>query len=212
MRYKRNQVEKAISRVFETGSAKPSLGLRTRLKRLLETDRGLGRSKRSADPKCANFAFYSMEGPGRGGEVWFSAYEVFALLIGLRLMQHGWPQRFAVVVLRSVRRKLEKQHARILEQDPAILFDEQLIMQKGKTGDLAVANADPVFLAINSGARDPSHSNAAAICRGQGELMRFILAQGAGQAWTLFEVATSINALSSELAKIKPSKRGRGAE
>jgi len=61
MRYKRNQVEKAISRVFETGSAKPSLGLRTRLKRLLETDRGLGRSKRSADPKCANFAFYSME-------------------------------------------------------------------------------------------------------------------------------------------------------
>ncbi len=86
MRYKRNQVEKAISRVFETGSAKPSLGLRTRLKRLLETDRGLGRSKRSADPKCANFAFYSMEGPGRGGEVWFSAYEVFALLIGLRLM------------------------------------------------------------------------------------------------------------------------------
>jgi hypothetical protein len=200
MRYKRNQIENAIARVFD-GSAKPSLALRTRLKRLLEIDRGLARSRRSADPARTNFAFYSMEGPGRGGEVWFSPYEAFALLLGLRLMQHGWPQGFAVAVLRSVRRKLEKHHAWILGQDPAILFDEQLIMQKGRT-----------FLAINSAAReDPSHSSAT-ICQGQGELMRFILAQGAGQTWTLLEVATSIHTLCSELSKTKPSKRGRGAE
>ena len=41
-------------------------------------------------------------------------------------MQHGWPQGFAVSVLRRVRPELEKEHARILKQDPAILFDQQL--------------------------------------------------------------------------------------
>jgi hypothetical protein len=61
--FKRNQVEEAIAGVFERGSAKPSSETRTRLKRLLETDRGLGRNKRSADPERAHFAFYSTEGP-----------------------------------------------------------------------------------------------------------------------------------------------------
>ena len=74
MPYKRNQVETAIGRVFGSGSAKPGSEIRTRLKRLLETDRGLGRSKRSADPERANFAFYDMDPPGRGVEIWFSDY------------------------------------------------------------------------------------------------------------------------------------------
>ena len=99
--------------------------MRTRLKRLLETDRGLGRNKRSADPESANFAFYSTERREDGVENWFSDYEAFALLIGLRLMRHGWPQGFAVAVLRRVKPELEKHHARILKQDPAVLFDEQ---------------------------------------------------------------------------------------
>ena len=43
MQFKRNQVEAAISRVVEPGSAKPSSELRTRMKRLRETDRALGR-------------------------------------------------------------------------------------------------------------------------------------------------------------------------
>jgi hypothetical protein len=211
MHYKRNQIEKAISRAFEA-STKPA-SLRIRLKRLLETDRGLGRSKRSADPVRANFAFYSMEGPGRGSEVWFSAYEAFALLTGLRLMHHGWPQRFAVAVLRSVRPKLEKYHARTLEQDPASLLDEQLNTQKPRAGDLAVTHANPAFLAIRSvGHEDRSYKNSCAICQGQEELMRSILAQGPGLTWTILELAASVRALSSELAKTKPSKRGRGAE
>ena len=125
--FKRNQVEEAIARVLEPGSAKPSSEMRTRLKRLLETDRGFGRNKRSADPERANFAFYSEDGPGRGVENWFSADEAFALLTGLRLMRHGWPQGFAVAVLRRVKPALEEQHARILKQDPVVLFDERLI-------------------------------------------------------------------------------------
>ena len=78
--FKRNQVEEAIALVFEPGSAKPTSELRTRLKRLLETDRGLDRNKRSADPERANFAFYSTDAPGRGVENWFSDYDAFALL------------------------------------------------------------------------------------------------------------------------------------
>jgi len=122
--FKRNQVEEAIAGVFEA-SATLSSESRTRLKRLLDTDRRLGRSKRSVDPERANFAFYSVDSPGRGVEVWFSNYEAFALLVGLQLMRHGWPQGFAVGVLRRVRPDLERQHARILSLDPADLFNQR---------------------------------------------------------------------------------------
>ena len=43
--FKRNQIEAAIAFVLEPGSAKPSSEILTRIKRLLETDRGLGRTK-----------------------------------------------------------------------------------------------------------------------------------------------------------------------
>jgi hypothetical protein len=214
MEYKRNQIEEAISCVFEPGSAKPSSEVRTRLKRLLETDRGLGRKKRSADPERANFAFYSMDAPGRGVEIWFSQYEAFALLTGLRLMQHGWPQGFAVAVLRRVRPELEKQHARILRQDPATLLDQQLIVQRAKPGDLFVGNTDPVFLTITPAERkDPSGPISCTICRGQAELMRRTVRDSvAGQSWTIFELANLVHALSSELSKTRPRQRGRGSE
>jgi hypothetical protein len=72
--YKRNQVEDAIARLLEPGSAKPSSEMHTRLKRLLETDRGLGRNKRSGNPERANFAFYTADAPGRGADSRFSGY------------------------------------------------------------------------------------------------------------------------------------------
>ena len=210
--FKRNQIEEAIAHVFEPGLAKPSSEMRTRVKRLPETDRGLGRNKRSAHPESANFAFYSMDEPGRGVENWFSGYEAFALLIGLRLMRLDWPQGLAVAVLRRVKPELKKHHARILTQDPAVLSDEQR-RQRAKPGDLDVDNPDPVFLAINSTDRkDRSGSNPAAICRGQNELMRFIKAQGVGQTCTVLELGNSVHALSSALAKTTPRKRGRGSQ
>lgn len=211
--FKRNQVEEAIALVFEPGSAKPTSEVRTRLKRLLETDRGLGRNKRSADPERANFAFYSTDAPGRGVENWFSDYDAFALLIGLRLMRHGWPQGFTVAVLRRVKPELEKHHARILKQGLAVLFDDQRIRQRAKAGDIAVDNTDPAFFVIISrDGEDRSGSNPAAICRGQDQLMRFIKAQGVGKASTVLEFANSVQALSSALAKTRPRKRGRGSQ
>jgi hypothetical protein len=44
MSYKRNQIEEAIARVFAPNCKKPPSELRTRIKRLLELDRSIGRT------------------------------------------------------------------------------------------------------------------------------------------------------------------------
>jgi hypothetical protein len=126
-----------------------TLELRTRLKRLLETDRSFGRIPRSVDPERANFAFYSADAPGSGVEVLFSQYEAFALLNGLRLMRHAWPQGFAVSLLRRMRPELEKVHARILRQDPKELFDADTIRRKPRD-DMQFNISEPVLLTIVS--------------------------------------------------------------
>ena len=98
--FKRNQIEEAISRLFGEQSADPSSGVRTRIKRLLDLDRSLPRNARSKRAKLANYAFFDSDSPGKGAEVLFSEYEAFALLIGLQMLNHNWPQRFAVETLR----------------------------------------------------------------------------------------------------------------
>jgi hypothetical protein len=211
--YKRNQVEEAISGVLEPRSQEPTAELRTRLKRLLETDRALGRVPRSADPERANYAFYSAEAPGSGVEVWFSEYEAFALLNGLRLMGHGWPQGFAVSVMRRVRPELEKQHARTLKQDPTTLFDREAIRRNAREGDMAFNNTDPVLLTIVSKSgltpdeqREPQ---ACAVCRGAREAMQFAWGVGKGTgAWTMFELVNVAHDLSKALACTEPRHRG----
>ncbi len=213
MDYKRNQVEEAISRVLEPGSKKkPSSEMRTRLKRLLDVDRAFGRNKRSADAKHANFAFYNTDALGRGVEHWFSGYGVFALLMGLRLLQHGWPQRFAVALLRYIRPELEKHHGQILQRDSTEISDPRRMQAQPMEGDLATPGSDPVFLAIRGKDREDQLRPVAEICRGQGELMNALLRNHeVGQTWTTFELANSARALDSELAKTVPRRRGRSS-
>jgi hypothetical protein len=210
--YKRNQIEEALSRAFGERSAKPSSELRTRVKRLLEMDRSLRRNARSANPEVANFAFYHSDSPGRGVEVWFSDYEAFALMIGLRLLQHGWPQSFPVAILRRLRPELEREHARILKQDPAILFDEKAIRQKARPGDLYFGNTDPVLLAIVSGQQPAKEGGTetppCAICRGMQDVSK-LLKQEAARSWTLHELVTPAHALLFQLSRAQPRKRGR---
>jgi hypothetical protein len=212
--FKRNQVEEAISGVLEPQSEQPSPQLRTRLKRLLETDRSLGHSPRSSDLERAHYAFYSANAPGSGVEVWFSEYEAFALLNGLRLMAHGWPQGVTVALMRRMRPGLEQQHARILKQDPKWLFDEEEIRRNAKEGDLAFDNLDPVLLTIVSSAGTiPSEHvqlRACAVCRGAREALQFAWKEGRGTgAWTMFDVVAVAHRLSSELARTEPRRRGR---
>jgi hypothetical protein len=209
LEYKRNQVEEAISHLLEPTSPKPTQGLRTKAKRLLEADRALHASAGAN----GNFAFFSAEPPGRGIEIWFSAYEAFALLTGLRLMAHGWPQGQAVSVMRSVRPSLEEEHRRILLHDPNWLFDQEAIRKNAQPGDHAFDNQDPLLLTIVSGAADPSGQRAdpvCKICRGPGEAHQFFHAVSAmSGALTLFELTTSAHRLAGELTKTEPRFRGR---
>lgn len=127
MPYKRNQVEEAIARILAPNCGEPPSDLRTRIKRLLDLDRLMGRQPHAKDPEQANFGFFSQESPGTGSDILFSEYEAFATLNALRIMGHGWPQGFAVSIMRRCRPDLEREHRRILRQDPEKLFDSEAI-------------------------------------------------------------------------------------
>src|SRR5215472_12032613 len=90
--FKRNQIEEAIACVLEPGSAKLSSEMRTRLRRLLETDRGLGRSKRSRDSERSNFAFSGMAARGRGLENGFPVSGAFAFFPARLRLWNRCPQ------------------------------------------------------------------------------------------------------------------------
>jgi len=212
--YKRNQVEAAIAAVLDSRSVTPSLELRTRLKRLLDTDRAAGIVARANEPERSNYAFYSAKGPGTGVEVWFSDYEVFALLNGLQLMTHGWPQGFAVSVMRRVRPELEKEFARILKQDPRRLFDDEAILSKANAGGMAFNNMDPVLLTIvtKSGAlqQELKQPLACAVCRGPEAAMKFFQTAAGGRgALTMVDVVGPAHSLTKALAHTEPQHRGR---
>jgi hypothetical protein len=213
MPYKRNQIEEAIARLFDPNCREPPSDLRTRIKRLLELDRSMGRKVRSKDPEEGNFAFFSEEAPGTGADIMFSEYDAFALLNGLRILEHHWPQSFAVSTMRRVRPDLEREHARILRQRPEELFDQQRILASAREGTIAVSNTDPVFLTIASMAEGaPDEDQTAplpAVCHGWDELREFSRAVGASSL-TTFEVATLAHRLHQELIKTEPRRRGRG--
>jgi hypothetical protein len=213
MSYKRNQIEEAIARIFDPNCEKPPSELRTRIKRLLELDRSIVRKLGSKDAEEANFGFFSEEAPGTGADILFSEYEAFALLNGLRIMEHGWPQGFAVSIMRRVRPDLEREHARILRQDPDKLFDQQAIRASARPGDIAVDNVDPVFLTVASKAQraldDGQTAPLSAVCHGMERVSKFIRHVGASSV-TMFEVATLAHRLRQELTKTEPRRRGRG--
>jgi hypothetical protein len=212
--FKRNQVEEAISAVLEPRSLGLNPELRARLKRLLEADRALGRDPRSSIAERANYAFFGAEPPGTGVEVEFSGYDAFALLNGLRLMGHKWPQGFAVSIMRRVRPDLEKEHRRILGQDEKELFDQEAIRRNAKPGAMAVDNTDPVFLTIvsRSGANGEGDNFDCAIRQGVREAMAFHWKpRPHAGAFSMFELATAAHWLSKALARTEPRHRGRGA-
>jgi hypothetical protein len=212
MSYKRNQIEEAIARIFDPNCNNPPLELRTRIKRLLELDRSIGRKRGSKNAEEANFGFFTEEAPGTGADISFSEYEAFALLNGLRIMAHGWPQGFAVSIMRRVRHDLAREHARILRQAPDELFDQQAILANASPGAIAVDNTDPVFLTLASKAQrapdEEQTSPLSAVWRGFDKVREFSRDVGASSV-TMFEVATLAHRLRQELTKTEPRRRGR---
>jgi hypothetical protein len=202
MSYKRNQVEEAIARIVAPNCENPPSELRSRIKRLLDLDRSIGRKLCSEEAEEANFGFFSGEATGTGADVSFSEYEAFALFNGLRIMNHGWPQSFAVSIMRRVRVDLEKEHARILRQDPKELFDREAIRAKAREGDIAVDNTDPVFLTLASKEERASDEGEtpqlSAVLRGPEKVSQFSRDVGASSV-TTFEVATPAHRLHQAL-------------
>jgi hypothetical protein len=210
--YKRNQAADAIATVL--ARSWPELTeteVTSKLKRLLEADRGLGRTPRASDPEKANYAFHSADPPGSGTEIWYSQYEAFALLIGMQLMGHGWPHNFAVSILRRLRPQLERAHTQVLKQDRGKLFDQEAIRSNAKPGEMAFGNTDPVFLTIvmksGMGRSEQIEPYDCAVCRGPNQALQFIGQSRRGGA--MFELVNVTHALFNALALTEPKYRGR---
>ena len=200
-RFKRNQVEEAIYAI-KGGLRREVLN---RIKRLLDTDRNLGRDRRSRDAARTQFAFFSDERSGSGVEVWFHEYEAFALLLAVNLLGHGFPQQTCVEILRRLRLPLEVEHGRILRQ-PFRPFDPK----DAKPGQLAVDTADPVYVVVTNatGSSDKGKSESA-ICNGDKGLMQHMKSVGVGMTFTIIEIAAAAHFFHKALLETQPSQRGR---
>ena len=207
MLYKRNQVEDAVCRIFRADDER-ARELKLRLKRLLVTDRRLVRGKATEK----RFAFFSQEAPGSGTEVMFSHYEAFALLAGLRLLEHGIPQTTVVSVLRQLRLDLERAYRETLEKDPVMLFDPKAVKAMARPGMIATDNTAPVFLVVAKlpdSTADRVHA-AMTVCRGHDEVVAFLKNYAKpALASTMFEFTSLMHKLAANLAKTRPIKRGR---
>jgi hypothetical protein len=210
MRYKRNQVEKAVVRTLGAEGARVD-ELKLKMKRLLVTDRRLGRGKRSNDKADHRYAFYSQRPQGSGVEVMFTGYEAFALLAALIVLEHGLPQAKVVSILQEIRSNFEAAHRDTLQKDPKELFNPQLVRSMARSGLLAVDNTAPVFLAFVKLDIGKGRMRAfIAVCRGLpglGEFLRDHSIPGSGA--THFEFARLIHTLADNLSQTRPIKRGR---
>ena len=73
-----------------------------------------------------------------------------ALLTAWRLLEHGWPQKSVVHILRQVRQDLARDISQILASDPSALFDEAAIRQNARAGDIYTGSTDESFLVVVS--------------------------------------------------------------
>ncbi len=212
-RFKRNQIEDAILRTLDATDARAT-ELKLRMKRLLVTDRRLGRGKRIPENPRRHYAFYSHEAPGSGVEVMFSAYEAFALLTGLLMLEHRIPQATVVSILRQLRSDLERAHRDTLRKDPQRLFDPLAVQAMTKPGMIEVDNAEPIFLVFVklSGSTAKRVDELITVCDGHGEMNSFIKKHSvAGLGTTFFELVSLMHQLSTNLVKTRPVKRGRSS-
>jgi hypothetical protein len=215
MEFKRNQVEEAIFRTFGAREERRS-ELKFRIKRLLVTDRRLGRNVKSPKTEDQHYAFFGQEPPGSGHEVMFTGYQAFALLAAVILLEHGLPQSSVVGVMRRVRRQFEAAHRDIMGKDPRRLFDRDAVQKNTSPGMIPINNTDPVFLVFvrltASSVDEQTARGAVAICRGPDQLQVFIKRHSApGAGATFFEFASLMHELAAHLSQTFPVKRGRAA-
>lgn len=146
-------------------------------------------------------------------EIWFSAYEAFALLVAVNFLEHGFPQQKTVQALRNMRPALEKEHKKILKLDPKTLFDEDALERTAQPGAMVFSSMDPTFLVITTERRgagsDARPLKALKIFRGERDLMLHMKA--ALTSYTIFELTNPTHLLEQQLARVQPVQRGRAA-
>jgi hypothetical protein len=144
----------------------------------------------------------------------FSAYEGFALLASIILLEHGWPQARVVRVLRRVRRQFEAAYKDTLKRDPKALFDWNAVVKQARPGMIAADNTHPVFLVIVrlTGSSVSKEGSAAAVCYGHDGVTEFLRKNSvAGAGATFFEFVRLMHTFAGNLAVTRPIKRGRAA-
>jgi hypothetical protein len=209
--YKRNQIEEAIALTLNEAPSGQNRTIKTWIKRLLDVDRHRGQRIEAGDPEESTFAFFTEEAQGSGVQVMFSAYEAFAVLQALKLMNHNWTQEVVVSLLRAARSDLERCHARILRTDPSQLFAPELIRQRNQNGNYVATSSDPHFLLIVSDAKIRDEKRVlpyAKVFRGEIDAFRFMLKEP-GRSATWFELVQPACELQEHLNQTQPSKRGR---
>jgi hypothetical protein len=212
-KFKTSQVVEAI-RLTLGGADERAAELRFRIKRLLAADRALGIRPKSRDEAARHYAFYDVAPPGTGGDVLFGDYGAFALFAGTRLLEHGLPQGTVIKLIRQLRSSLEKAHANNLAQDRQALFDEKAANRSAQPGQLAFDSTSPVilvFMNLTGSSVDETARPVGRVYDSQRDVMAFILKQGPGQGFTIFEFSRAIHDLSRNLAQTVPVKRGRVA-
>ena len=208
MTYKRSQIEDAICRsTVSTGAARSKILVR--IKRLLDIDRVLKRSRNPKGKQSGQYAFFSAEPPGRGQEVSFQEYEAFALNLALQFLDQGLPQHDVVEILRSMRPALELEHQSILAKPLAHFMDtKKAVREPSET----IFSEDPVFVAIgkSSNPKSPRSSNGftAEILHG-GDGWWNHLWSARGRSVTTAEITLTAHVLNSQLVAAKPRKKGR---
>jgi hypothetical protein len=206
MQFKRNQVEEAISRAVGERSAEPSSTLKMRLKRLLDVDRNLKAS--SSKSARAPFAFYSKEPGGKGTEISFSIADVCALLIGVRMLDHGWPQNLVVSGLRQIRLDLAHRHEQILKRP---IFQRK--SEPSQAGELAFTHPDSDFLLVISDSGRNSKSSGEPYLRlfdNQTQAFAFQM-EKVGRSCSWFSLEGPARMLHEHLSNSLPKRRGRGS-
>ena len=206
--YKRNQLQHAIAETLGIADAQvPALALK--IKRLLLTDRRLGR--RRSDRTADRYAFFSTKPMGTGTEVLFTDYEVFAVMAAIIVLEHGVPQAKVVGILREVRSDFEAAHRDTLRMDGKALLDPQAVRAVAHPGMVAVDNMAPVFLAFVK--LDIGKGKVRAfisVCRGFDELAKFLKEHSVpGSGVTQFEFTGLMHRLANNLSRTRPAKRGR---
>jgi hypothetical protein len=210
MNFKRNQIEEAVYQTMDDSAGLPSPAFQASTKRLLDLDRKTPLTGRAGAPAMTGFAFFSSPGEGSGIEITYSEYEAFALLAGLRLLEHEWPQGFVVKILREIRSPFEKEHRRIMRLDRMKLFDPKRVWETTMSGAFDAGTSEPAFLMTVSDmrARKPNTEPYAKVFKDSRSAFEFQL-EMPGRSCTWLELTKPAWTLHDNLARTFPRSRGR---